>query len=163
MGTTKNAIHSIIDLNPDSLIISSAGYISRLLYEINDNPKNFYMMGSMGCTIGFAIGLAMNIDRDVIAIIGDGDAIMGLSSILLTDELKLDNLTIYILDNNQYKSTGGQRTCSKHIPEFGYGIWVIDIEDDDYIPPRIALKPKEIKERFYKEINHEKSIHRNVC
>jgi len=148
----SRCIKRILELNPNALIISSAGYTSRSLYSAKDSSKHFYMMGSMGCALGFAIGLAINIDREVVVIIGDGELLMSQGTLTLTEYLKPMNLTIYILDNNQYQSTGGQKTISKFLPRCGFNVWTINI-DDNSIPPRIPLSPKEIAERFYNEIN----------
>jgi len=152
MTTRKKSIEKILELNQNSLIISSAGYTSRSLYEVKDAPNHFYMMGSMGCALPFAIGLALNTDKEVVAIIGDGELLMNFSSLIQTENLKLDNLTIYILDNNMYQSTGGQKTISEYIPKCGFNVWTISIEDD-HIPPRIPISHKEISERFYEHIN----------
>ena len=150
--TRQIAIKKILKLNPNALIISSAGYTSRALYNVEDNSKHFYMMGSMGSALPFAMGIALNTDRQVVVIVGDGEILMGYSSLILTEKLKLENLSIYILDNNMYQSTGGQPTCSEFLPRCGFNVCTIEIEDNK-IPPRIPLKHKDISRRFYEEIN----------
>jgi thiamine pyrophosphate-dependent acetolactate synthase large subunit-like protein len=151
------AIKNILKLNKDSLIITSAGYTSRALYNLKDSPKHFYMQGSMGCALGFALGLSINTNKEVVVILGDGEILMSLSTLALTEYLLPTNLSIYVLDNNQYQSTGGQKTISEYIPRCGFNVWTIEI-DDDYIPPRIPLKHEDIAERFYYEINGCKPI-----
>jgi len=150
--TRKNALIDILKSNKDALIITSAGYVSRELYHLKDSSKHFYMMGSMGCCIGFAIGIALNSSRKVVAIVGDGEVLMSLGTLILTEELMLDNLTIYILNDGLYQSTGGQKSVGKYIPKCGFNTHMIDIEDKS-IPPRIDLMHSSITKRFYNEIN----------
>lgn len=148
----KSAISEILNNNEDALIVASAGYTSRALYSVKDSSKHFYMMGSMGCAVGFGIGIALNTNKNVVVIIGDGEALMSLGSIALYEKLSLDNLSIYILDNNQYQSTGGQPTCSDAKIFRDSSIYKYTI-DDDRTPPRIPLKHKDIARRFYNEVN----------
>jgi len=129
--------------------------ISRELYRVCDRPANFYMMGSMGSALGFGIGLALHTNREVLVIAGDGEVLMSLGTLTLMNKLDLPNLTLCILDNNQYQSTGGQKTCSDAINFTDLcNCSVIKIKKDDKdIPPRIDMKHKDITERFYNEIN----------
>lgn len=101
-------------INP--LYITSTGMISREFNElnVNNNLLHFPMMGSMGNTLGIGIGCALNSNRKIVVIEGDGSALMGYSNIPLYKFLNLDNLIYYILDNNCYASTGGQKTISKN-------------------------------------------------
>lgn len=152
----RETIEKILELNENALFITSAGYISRELYNLSDSPRNFYMQGSMGCALGFAMGLAMNIDEEVVVIIGDGELLMSLGSLALSDKLKLKNLSIYILDNNIYESTGGQKTCSDSLRNcrMGHNVWTCYINDVGEIPPRIDMSCKEIAWRFYEAVNY---------
>jgi len=151
-STRHSAIEKILQFNKDAFIISSVGLTSRALYEVKDSPNHFYMMGSMGCALGFAIGLALNTNKEVVAILGDAEIIMGYPTLMLTEYLKLPNLSIYILDNNQHQSTGGQKTISKNLPKCGHNVWTINIKDN-HIPKRIPLTHNFISKRFYNAIN----------
>ncbi|MEE1150055.1 MAG: sulfopyruvate decarboxylase subunit beta, partial [Methanobrevibacter sp.] len=42
------AIQKIMESIEEELVICNIGFPSRELYEIDDRPKNFYMIGSMG-------------------------------------------------------------------------------------------------------------------
>ena len=44
----KEAIRLISKEIVDDVIVSANGYISRDLFEVDDKPTNFYMIGSMG-------------------------------------------------------------------------------------------------------------------
>ena len=107
-----DAIKKIVENLKDEIVISSAGMISRELYAIKDRPRNFYMLGSMGCALGIGLGIAINSKHKVIVISGDASALMSLGTLVLHKKLNPHNLKHYILDNNCHSSTGGQPTCS---------------------------------------------------
>ena len=136
------------------LIISSCGGISREVYAVRDRPENFYVMGSMGATLGIGIGLALNTKRMVVVIVGDGEALMSLGTLALMNKLKLTNLRLIILDNRCYQSTGGQKTCSDAIifsEICDCEVMTVDPESEEI--PRISIPHKKIARRFYCAIN----------
>ncbi len=95
----------------DALVYSTTGMISRELFGVGDNARNFYMQGSMGHAIGLGLGTALNRpDRKVVVIDGDGAVVMHLGGLALVGERRPANLTHFVLDNGSYDSTGGQRT-----------------------------------------------------
>lgn len=150
------AIKEIMDeVLDDDIVITSAGMISREVYCYKDRPRNFYVMGSMGSSLGIGIGIALNkSDSNIIVIAGDGEILMSLGTLVLMNKLLLRNLTLFIIDNHCYSSTGGQPTCSDAV-SFGdiANCEVIEVEPDKGDVPRIDMTPKEIEERFYDEIN----------
>ena len=63
----------------------------------------------MGCGLGVALGVAdCRPERDVLAVIGDGDLIMGASSLCTLSGLAPANLLVLVLDDGAYTITGGQ-------------------------------------------------------
>jgi thiamine pyrophosphate-dependent acetolactate synthase large subunit-like protein len=136
------------------LVISSCGMISREVFFIKDRPENFYVQGSMGTTLGIGIGLALNVDREVVVIVGDGEILMSLGTLVLMNKLKLPNLRLIILDNGCYQSTGGQKTCSDAV-NFSEvcNCEVIKVDSESEDVPRISLPHEEITRRFYHAIN----------
>lgn len=151
-----DAIQEIMDeVDDEEIVITSTGMISREVYHYKDRPRNFYVMGSMGSALGIGIGIALHKPNiNVIVIVGDGEMLMGLSTLALMNKLMLSNLELYILDNHSYASTGEQPTCSDAI-NFGEiaNCEVIEVEPGKGNAPRIDLSPREIEERFYDEIN----------
>lgn len=139
----------------DELIISSTGIISREIYSVKDRPENFYVMGSLGSSLGIGIGLAMNKpDRKVIVIAGDGDILMSLGTLVLMNKLKLKNLELIIIDNNCYLSTGGQPTCSDAIDFTKMAdCKVFKTEAVKSDVGRIKIKHEALARRFYNAIN----------
>jgi phosphonopyruvate decarboxylase len=99
-----------------TMLIATTGKTGRELYEIEDAPSNFYMVGSMGCASPLALGLAQVAPRlRVIAIDGDGAALMRLGSLATNGYYAPRNMLHLILDNNAYDSTGGQTTVSNNV------------------------------------------------
>ena len=76
------------------------------------------MVGSMGCISSLGLGLALaRPDKKVIAIDGDGSALMRMGSFATNAYYQPKNLLHVLLDNNAHDSTGGQATVS-HIVDF---------------------------------------------
>jgi len=110
------AVSAICNAMKDKLIITSVGNISRIIYDITGSSHNvFYMLGSMGLSISFGLGLALsNQDRHIISFVGDGAALMNLSSFILLGSYKV-KYTVVIIDNGIYNTTGGQKSNSENI------------------------------------------------
>ena len=146
-----DAVKCIMGSVTNQLVISSAGKISREVFNIKDRPENFYVQGSMGAALGIGIGVAMTIplNRKVIVIAGDGESLMNLGTLALMKKLNLPNLDLFILDNNQYQSTGEQKTISDAI-DFRTlcNCRKVSIEDGGSEPPRINIPCAEITRRF---------------
>ncbi|MBK9216866.1 MAG: sulfopyruvate decarboxylase subunit beta [Chloracidobacterium sp.] len=146
-----DAIRQIMETVTDELVVATTGMIAREVFVAKDRAANFYMCGSMGCALSIGIGLAMNTDRQVIVIDGDGAALMSLGSLPVSKYLKLDNLKHYIIDNGTYASTGDQPTCS-HAVDFaaiGHNVEVIHVEPgNEKGTPRIPYEPEEMTRRF---------------
>jgi len=153
----REAIKKIMDGITNELVITSTGTISREVFNYKDRPENFYVMGSLGATLGIGLGLALNTKRRVVVIAGDGDILMGLGTLALMSWLNLRNLDLYVVDNNCYASTGCQPTCSdaNNFAAIAY-CEVITAKPAKTDAPRITLSPKEISERFYGAINGKK-------
>ena len=94
----------------DELIVCNIGFPSKELYHIKDRLENFYMLGSMGLCSSIGLGLALSLDKRVIAIDGDGSVLMNLGSISTIGHTRPDNFILYIIDNSAYGSTGNQKT-----------------------------------------------------
>lgn len=99
--------------NAPVLWISSCGYISRDLHALDDGPQHFYLVGSMGMALPVALGVATaRPDRLVVALDGDGSALMNLTAMPMCATLGGSNLIHIVLDNGMHESTGGQRTIA---------------------------------------------------
>jgi len=145
-----DAIKRIMKNVRNEVVITSAGMISRELFAVKDRPKNFYMMGSMGCALGVGLGIALNSRHKVIVISGDAAALMSLGTLALHRKLRPANLKHYILDNGCSSSTGGQPTCSDVVDfeKIGFNTRVIKVDKGKGTSPRIPMPPRKILQRF---------------
>jgi len=108
------AIQKIMESIEEELVICNIGFPSRELYEIDDRPKNFYMIGSMGLASSIGFGLAMaKPHKDVVVIDGDGSLLMNMGSLVTIFANNPSNLTWIVIDNGSYGSTGNQDTYAQ--------------------------------------------------
>lgn len=106
-----DAITKIVEALNDELIVCNLGTPCRELYSILDRPSHFYMLGSMGLASSIALGVALaQPNRVVWCIDGDGSILMNLGSLSTIANNQPNNLTLIIIDNSSYGSTGNQRT-----------------------------------------------------
>lgn len=114
--TREQAIEDLLNttIKKEDLVIASLGKLGRELFELRKKrgePNNdFYCMGAMGCAIGVALGVALNTDKRVFLLLGDGAALMHLGSFTTILANAPRNLFTVILNNDSYESTGGQPT-----------------------------------------------------
>jgi thiamine pyrophosphate-dependent acetolactate synthase large subunit-like protein len=63
----------------------------------------------MGCGLAVALGVAeARPERAVVAVVGDGDLVMGASSLWSLSGLRPPNLLVLVLADGRYSITGGQ-------------------------------------------------------
>jgi phosphonopyruvate decarboxylase len=114
----QEALRAVVaQTSPDStVLLASTGFCGRELYAIDDRPNHLYMVGSMGCVLPLALGLALaRPDLRVIALDGDGAALMRLGAFATVGAYGPANLWHLLLDNGAHDSTGGQATVSPRI------------------------------------------------
>ncbi len=92
-------------------VVSNIGYPSRELYSILDQPTNFYMLGSMGLASSIGLGLALA-GKEVVVIEGDGAILMNPSTLFTAINSGAEGLTILVVDNAAYGSTGNQMSAA---------------------------------------------------
>ena len=109
-------LETVIKLSSDRTgIIATTGKCGRELFTIADRPQHIYQVGSMGGASGMGLGLALNTDKSVVVLDGDGAALMKMGTIATIGANSPKNLIHIILDNGVHDSTGGQATVSAHI------------------------------------------------
>jgi thiamine pyrophosphate-dependent acetolactate synthase large subunit-like protein len=111
--TRSDAISLISGALTDEPVVVSLGHPAYELFASGDRPLNFYTWGSMGLTSSIALGLALaRPDRRVVALDGDGSLLMNLGSLATIATCSPTNLLVFVLDNGQYGTTGGQQTAT---------------------------------------------------
>jgi phosphonopyruvate decarboxylase len=114
----QEALRLVVAMTPpkSTVVLASTGYCGRELYGIADRPNHFYMVGSMGCVVPLALGMALaRPDLRIVALDGDGAALMRLGAFATVGAYGPPNLWHLLLDNGVHDSTGGQATVSPHI------------------------------------------------
>jgi len=101
-------------LDKKSCIVATTGKTGRELFEIGDEARQFYMVGSMGCALSIGLGLALTRSRQPVCVVdGDGALMMRMGAMATVGRLGPSNLIHIVLDNGVHDSTGGQRTGSE--------------------------------------------------
>ena len=77
---------------------------------LDDQPTNFYMLGTMGLSSSIGLGVALAQDQTVISIDGDGSVLTNLGTLPTIANNVADNFILLIIDNGSYGSTGDQPT-----------------------------------------------------
>lgn len=110
------AIKQITSNTGKSAVILCNGMISRETSFLQNSPRNFYMIGSMGLASSIALGLALEKRKIKVVIIeGDGNFLMNLGILAMIAAMQPQNLLHIVLDNGSYDSTGGQRSISSSL------------------------------------------------
>jgi phosphonopyruvate decarboxylase len=112
-ATRREMLAAIRSAAAADVLVATTGYTGRELYALGDAPNQFYMVGSMGCAVSVALGIALaRPKRRVIAIDGDGAALMRLGALATVGCERPANLVHLVLDNGMHESTGGQATAA---------------------------------------------------
>ncbi len=102
-------------LPENAAVVATTGKCGRELFTIGDRPQYLYQVGSMGCAGAMGLGVALNADRPVVVLDGDGAALMKLGALATIGAAAPRNLIHVVLDNGVHDSTGGQATVSASV------------------------------------------------
>ncbi|MET1095842.1 MAG: sulfopyruvate decarboxylase subunit beta [SAR116 cluster bacterium] len=106
----SDVLKTLIPLISDELVVTNIGLPSQEMHLLDDQPTNFYMLGTMGLASSIGLGLAMAQPKKVIAIDGDGSVLMNLGTLPTIANNQVPNFILLIIDNGSYGSTGDQTT-----------------------------------------------------
>lgn len=107
----RAAVKTLLTDRKNLLVVTGLGSPSYDVFAAGDHDGNFYLWGAMGgaAMVGLGIALAQP-KRPVVVVTGDGEALMGVGSLLTVAVHKPANLTVAVLDNGHFGETGMQRT-----------------------------------------------------
>ena len=109
------ATRRICEIAGEAAIIASLGHPAYDLFAAEDRPRNFYTWGSMGLASSVGLGLALaRPEVRVFVLDGDGSLLMNLGSLATIGLLRPANLVVVVMDNEEYATTGGQKTPTAH-------------------------------------------------
>ena len=106
----SDIIKNLIPVISDELVVCNIGLPSQELHMMDDQPSNFYMLGTMGLSSSIGLGLALTQEAKVISIDGDGSILTNLGTLPTIANNPADNFILFIVDNGSYGSTGDQPT-----------------------------------------------------
>jgi phosphonopyruvate decarboxylase len=101
--------------DPQAGVIATTGKCGRELFTLDDRDQHLYQVGSMGGASAMALGVALNSERPVVVLDGDGAALMKLGALATIGAYGPRRLTHILLDNGVHDSTGGQATVSASV------------------------------------------------
>ena len=102
----RDAIEVFARYRGDAPVIVGPGVSGRLLYEIDHRPATIYQM-ELGYPAPMCLGLAFALPGErVYALDGDGSLLMSLGVLTTIARYRPSNLTVLVLDNRLYLSTG---------------------------------------------------------
>jgi sulfopyruvate decarboxylase subunit beta len=106
----SEVIKSIIPVITNEFVVCNIGLPSQELHLMDDQPTNFYMLGTMGLSSSIGLGLALVQKQTVISIDGDGSVLTNLGTLPTIANNVADNFVLLVIDNGSYGSTGDQPT-----------------------------------------------------
>ena len=106
----SEVLKSLIPVISDHLVVCNIGLPSQEMHMLDDQPSNFYMLGTMGLASSIGLGLALAQPKPVIVIDGDGSVLTNLGTLPTIGNNAPANYILMIIDNGSYGSTGDQPT-----------------------------------------------------
>lgn len=106
----SDVLRDIAPIISEHLVVCNIGLPSQELHLIDDQPTNFYMLGTMGLASSIGLGVALAQDKKVISIDGDGSVLTNFGTLPTIANNVANNYILLIIDNGSYGSTGDQPT-----------------------------------------------------
>ncbi len=113
----EEAIRIIVDNFENDIFIATTGKISRELFEYREERKkshknDFLNVGAMGYTNAIGFGIALNTNKKIFVLDGDGALLMHMGNLATIGYYQPKNFYHIILNNFSHDSTGGQPTVA---------------------------------------------------
>lgn len=106
----SEVLKQLIPVISDHFVVCNIGLPSQELHLLDDQPTNFYMLGTMGLASSIGLGVALAQNQKVISIDGDGSVLTNFGTLPTIANNVADNFILLIIDNGSYGSTGDQPT-----------------------------------------------------
>lgn len=106
----SEVLKQLIPVISDHFVVCNIGLPSQEMHMLDDQPTNFYMLGTMGLASSIGLGVALAQKQKVISIDGDGSVLTNLGTLPTIANNVADNFILLIIDNGSYGSTGDQPT-----------------------------------------------------
>jgi thiamine pyrophosphate-dependent acetolactate synthase large subunit-like protein len=104
------AVQTLLDRRPEALYVAALGTATSALRTVSSDGPHLYFGGAMGSATPAALGIAERVaPRLVIAVVGDGELLMGTRTLWSIAGLRPTNLLVVVMADGRYTMTGGQR------------------------------------------------------
>jgi thiamine pyrophosphate-dependent acetolactate synthase large subunit-like protein len=111
MLNRREVVKSLLVKRGKLLIVAGLGAPAYDLASCSYSPLDFPLWGAMGGAVMIGLGLALaQPNYKVLVLTGDGEMLMGLSSLATAAAQNPSNLRIVVLDNERFGETGQQWT-----------------------------------------------------
>lgn len=118
----REIVSMLLEDRGDLLVVGGLGSAVYDMSAAGDHDRNFYLWGAMGSAAMIGLGLALSQpETPVLVLTGDGEMLMGLGAFASIAQHAPKNLTVCVLDNEQYAETGLQTTAT------GLGVNLADV------------------------------------
>jgi len=117
----EEAIKIVLDnISTDDIVVSTTGKSSREVFEYRvektqGHQNDFLTVGGMGHANQIALGIALNTERKVVCIDGDGAVLMHMGSLAIIGNSVSPNYIHIVINNGAHDSVGGQPTIAFNI------------------------------------------------
>lgn len=109
----RDLVATLLEDRGDLIVVGGLGSAVYDMSAAGDNDRNFYLWGAMGSAAMIGLGLALaQPETPVLVLTGDGEMLMGLGAFASIAQHAPKNLSVCILDNEQYAETGLQTTAT---------------------------------------------------
>lgn len=96
-------------LAPEALVVCSLGSVNRTWRTVGAAQPTYFCSDPMGISLSIGLGLALaKPDRPIAMLCGDGDLMMGLSSLATVAGVAPPNLQVVVFNNAVYETGGAQ-------------------------------------------------------
>jgi thiamine pyrophosphate-dependent acetolactate synthase large subunit-like protein len=128
--TRLDATRVVVQVCGDAAIVASLGHPAYDLFAAGDRPRNFYTWGSMGLASSIGLGLALAQPAlHVVVLDGDGSLLMNLGSLATIGLQQPPNVSVIVMDNELYATTGGQPTPTASGADLAAAARAMRVED----------------------------------
>ncbi len=105
----REVLARVLAARGDALVVSGLGTPTYDLFAVSPASENAYFWNAMGLAVPAGLGLAIaQPGRRVLVVTGDGEMMMGIGSLPVIAAQAPANLSILVLDNEEFEETGGQ-------------------------------------------------------
>jgi len=114
----REVLANVLAARGDALVVSGLGTSTYDLFAMSPAAENVYFWNAMGLTVPAGLGLAIaQPGRRVLVVTGDGEMMMGIGSLCVIAAQAPANLSILVLDNEEFEETGGQAGLTAGAPD----------------------------------------------